>query len=120
MNSIRYFLALLLVIGLPAMLLFWLLIHPFVHIWRRLGPVWTYSIVGMLVMLTLFGLFQARTLLLTVEFGSHAPLWILGSGCLAIAVYLGRLIHDARLTLRVLIGLPELAPDRHSLSSTVV
>ena len=113
MNTIRYSLALLLVISLPAMLLFWLLIHPFIPTWRRLGPAWTYSLVGMLVMLTLFGLFQARTVLLTVEFGSHAPLWVLGSGCLAMAVYLGRLIHDARLTLRVLIGLPELAPERY-------
>ena len=120
MSSIRYFLALLLVISLPAMLLFWLLIHPFIPTWRRLGPVWTYSLVGTLVMLTMFGLFQARTLLLTVEFGSHAPLWVLGSGCLAIAIYLRWLLHDARLTLRVLIGLPELAPDRHSLSSIVV
>ncbi|MFO1432483.1 MAG: isoprenylcysteine carboxylmethyltransferase family protein [Candidatus Competibacteraceae bacterium] len=113
MNSIRYYLALLLVISLPAMLLFWLLIHPFIPTWRRLGPVWTYSLVGTLVMLMLFGLFQARTLLLTVEFGSHALLWLLGSGCLAMAVYLRRLIHDARLTVWVLVGLPELAPDRH-------
>ncbi|MFO1432748.1 MAG: isoprenylcysteine carboxylmethyltransferase family protein [Candidatus Competibacteraceae bacterium] len=113
MNAIRYSLALLLVISLPAMLLFWLLIHPFVPTWRRLGPVWTYSLVGTLVMLMLFGLFQARTLLLTVEFGSHALLWLLGSGCLAMAVYLRRLIHDARLTVWVLVGLPELAPDRH-------
>ena len=118
MNSIRYFLALLLVISLPAMLVFWLLIHPFIHAWRRLGPAWTYSIVGTLVMLTMFGLFQARAPLLTVEFGSHTPLWVLGSGCLAIAVYLRRWPHGARLTLCVLIGLPELAPDRHSQAPT--
>jgi protein-S-isoprenylcysteine O-methyltransferase Ste14 len=113
MNAIRYSLALLLVISLPAMLLFWLLIHPFVHTWRRLGPAWTYSIVGTLLVLLTVGLFLIRTPLLAVDFGTRYPLLAVGIGCLAMAVYLRRLLHDARLTLRVLIGLPELAPERH-------
>jgi protein-S-isoprenylcysteine O-methyltransferase Ste14 len=113
MNAIRYSLALLLVISLPAMLLFWLLIHPFVHTWRRLGPAWTYSIVGTLLVLLTVGLFLLRIPLLAVDFGTRYPLLAVGIGCLAMAVYLRRLLHDARLTLRVLIGLPELAPERH-------
>ena len=78
MNSIRYFLALLLVISLPAMLLFWLLIHPFVHTWRRLGPAWTYSIVGTLLVLLTVGLFLLRIPLLAVDFGMRYPLLAVG------------------------------------------
>ena len=113
MNSIRYFLALLLVISLPAMLLFWLLIHPFIHAWRRLGPAWTYSIVGTLLVLLTVGLFLIRTPLLAVDFGTRYPLLAVGIGCLAIAVGLRRSLHQVHLTNRVLVGLPELAPERY-------
>ena len=110
MNSIRYFLALLLVIGLPAMLLFWLLIHPFIHAWRRLGPGWTYSIVGTLLVLLTVGLFLLRTPLLAVDFGTRYPLLAVGIGCLAITAGLGRSLYNAHMTPHVLVGLPELGP----------
>ena len=113
MNAIRYYLALLLVISLPAMLLFWLLIHPFVHTWCRLGPAWTYSIVGTLLVLLTVGLFLLRTPLLAVNFGTRYPLLAVGIGCLAIAVGLRRSLHHAHLSNRVLVGLPELAPARY-------
>ena len=113
MNAIRYSLALLLVISLPAMLLFWLLIHPFVHTWRRLGPTWTYSIVGTLLVLLTVGLFLLRTPLLAVDFGTRYPLLAVGIGCLAITAGLGRSLYNTHMTPRVLVGLPELAPERY-------
>lgn len=69
MNSVRYFIALILVITLPPMLLFWLLIHPFICFWRKIGPVWAYSLVGAPIALGMAGLFLVRKPLLSIEFG---------------------------------------------------
>jgi protein-S-isoprenylcysteine O-methyltransferase Ste14 len=113
MNAVRYFLALWLVISLPAMLLFWLLIHPFIPTWRRLGPAWTYSLIGTLLVLLTVGLFLIREPLLAVDFGIHSPLLVVGIGCLAVAAGLRRSLHQASMTTRVLVGLPELAPARY-------
>ena len=38
MDTIRYYVALILVIILPPVFYFWLLIHPFVRFWRRRVP----------------------------------------------------------------------------------
>jgi hypothetical protein len=35
MNAFRYYLALLLTVCLPPLLLYWLMLHPFVRFWRR-------------------------------------------------------------------------------------
>ena len=45
MDTVRYVIALLIVITLPFSFLFWLLIHPFAGFWRRLGPAITYTVV---------------------------------------------------------------------------
>src|SRR5512143_2121055 len=113
MNAVRYCLALWLVISLPAMLLFWLLIHPFISTWRRLGPAWTYCLIGTLLVLLTVGLFLLREPLLAVDFGIQSPLLAVGIGCLAVAVGLRRSLHQAQMTTRVLVGLPELAPARY-------
>ena len=71
MNTIRYYVALILVIILPTGFLFWLLIHPFVRFWRRLGPGWTYGIVCSFLALGMVSLFRIRQSLLAVEFGTN-------------------------------------------------
>ena len=43
MNSVRYFVALFLVISLPPVFLYWLLVHPFVNFWRGQGIGVTYG-----------------------------------------------------------------------------
>ena len=45
MDSVRYIFGVISVILLPSGLLFWFLIHPWAHRWRRLGPARTYLIV---------------------------------------------------------------------------
>ena len=37
LSSIGYYFATLVVVTLPAALLYWFLIHPFAEVWRRLG-----------------------------------------------------------------------------------
>lgn len=111
-NTVRYVLALILVMSLIPGLLFWLLIHPFIRFWRQIGPGWTYSVVGALLALALVGLFLARKPLLATEFGTRYPLVVLGILCLVMAAWLRLMLHR-HMTITILAGLPELAPERH-------
>ena len=111
MNAVRYYMALILVILLPPVLCFWLLIHPFVRFWRRLGPGWTYGIVCSFMALTMVGLFWIRHALLAVEFGTSYYLTALGLLFLAASAWLGIQILRCMRLLTIL-GLPELAPEK--------
>ena len=112
MNAVRYYLALIWVVSLaPGPLLFWLLIHPFVRFWRRVGPGWAYGVVGSLWALAMAGLFLVRHVLLAVEFGTNYYLTALGLVLLAASTWLG-LVWFRRMRLWTIMGLPELAPDR--------
>jgi protein-S-isoprenylcysteine O-methyltransferase Ste14 len=111
MNTIRYYAALILVILMPPVLYFWLLIHPFVRFWRRLGPAWTYGIVCSLLALGMVSLFQIRQSLLAVDFGTNYFLAILGIFFLIASAWLGFLILRY-MNILTIFGLPELAPDK--------
>ena len=111
MNTVRYYVALILVIILPPVLYFWLLIHPFVRFWRRLGPGWTYGIVCSFLALGIVSLFRIRQSLLAVEFGTNYFLTALGLLLLAASTWLGfQILHH--MSILTILGLPELAPDK--------
>ena len=112
MNAVRYYVALILVILLPPVLCFWLLIHPFVRFWRRMGTGWTYGIVCSFMALSMVGLFRIRHALLAVEFGTSYYLTALGLLPLSVSTWLG-VVWFRRMRLRTIMGLPELAPDRY-------
>lgn len=108
MSSVRYYLALLLVITVPPGLTFWLVIHPFVRFWRRLGAGWAYGVAGVLMITMMMGLLAFRDPLLAREFGTSYPLMGLGALCLAGSAVIG-LKRRKHLTFRILAGVPELA-----------
>jgi protein-S-isoprenylcysteine O-methyltransferase Ste14 len=112
MNIFRYYLALLYTIMLPPTLLIWVLIHPFIKFWRRVGLLWTYLMVTAVVCPGIVGLFLMRRTLLAVEFGTSWPLLALGILGVAVAVRL-RVSLYRHFSNQQLMGLPELAPDRH-------
>ncbi|MGH8065031.1 MAG: methyltransferase family protein [Candidatus Entotheonellia bacterium] len=112
MSTVRYGLALIIVIVMPPALLFWVLIHPFVRCWRTVGPAWAYGLLGGLIALVIVGLFLLRRPLLAVEFGTNYPLLVGGMLCLAAAGWLRLRLHR-HMGSSVLMGLPELAPERH-------
>ena len=112
MDQFRYYLALVLLIILPPVFLFWIVIHLFVRFWRRLGPGWAYGIVCGFLTLGMAGLFRVRRALLAVEFGTSYFLLVLGVLIIGISAWLHWLLHRD-LTLRIIIGLPELAPKKH-------
>src|SRR3990172_2057026 len=46
MDTVRRILGVLLIVGLPPAVLYWLMVHPFVGFWRRVGPRVTYTVVA--------------------------------------------------------------------------
>jgi protein-S-isoprenylcysteine O-methyltransferase Ste14 len=112
MNAVRYYVALIMVVMLAPAIFPWLLIHPFVRFWRRLGPGRTCGIVWSLWALAAAGLFSMRHALLAVEFGTSYYLTALGLLPLSVSTWLG-VVWFRRMRLRTIVGLPELAPDRH-------
>jgi protein-S-isoprenylcysteine O-methyltransferase Ste14 len=70
-DPVRYFLALITLLGLVPGLLLWFFIHPFAGFWRRLGPAWTYAVLSVPVAALMVAVFQARGTLLETEYGTH-------------------------------------------------
>jgi protein-S-isoprenylcysteine O-methyltransferase Ste14 len=108
LEAVRYYLALFGLVSFVPLLAFWLLIHPFVRTWRRLGPGVSYAAVLIVMVVIGVGLFALRGRLLAVEFGTMPVLWLP-----AVLANLGAIVLEVRtrrqLSLRTLIGLPELA-----------
>ena len=112
MDTIRYFVALILVVGLPVLFLYWLLIHPLIRFWRAKGARLTYTAILTLIAIAMIGLFSIRQELLTTDFGTSYPLLIVGVLCLVLAGAM-RFAIQKHLTTEVLLGVPEIAPDRY-------
>lgn len=112
MDTIRYLLALILVVSLPPLFLYWLLIHPLITFWRAKGVVVTYTVVLTFVAIGMIGLFSIRHELLATDFGTSYPLLSLGILFLVLAGAM-RLAIQKHLTIKALLGLPEIAPDRY-------
>ena len=110
MDELRYGIAFAFLIGLPPGLLFWLCIHPFAEFWRKRGPGWTYGLVGLGLGTLGGGLFVVRCALLATEYGTNVLCLGLAAVCLTGAVVIG-LQHRKHLTLRIMIGLPELSAE---------
>lgn len=112
MNTARYVIAVLVLIGLPPGVLLWFFIHPFASFWRKRGPVWTYTIVGLPMVGLMAGLFWARNTLLSVDFGTSYPLVLLSVLLFAMAATIAAKRRKL-LTFGVLAGLPELSESRY-------
>lgn len=112
MNSVRYYVALVVLLSVPPGLLLWFIIHPFASFWRRLGPVWTYSILVLPMVAMMVGLFLVRKPLLTIDFGTRYELIAVGVLVMVGAFTIG-IKRKKHLTFGILAGLPELSQQRY-------
>ncbi|HVO92557.1 MAG TPA: isoprenylcysteine carboxylmethyltransferase family protein [Terriglobales bacterium] len=112
MNTIRYFIALVLVVSLPPLFLYWLLIHPLIKFWRAKGVGVTYTAILTIIAIAMLSLFSIRHELLATDFGTSVPLVAIGIFCLILAGAM-RFAIQKHLSIKVLLGLPEIAPDRY-------
>jgi hypothetical protein len=67
----RHFLAAFFVVTIPAAILYWYLIHPFVGFWRRRGPAVTYLVVGVVCLALIAALVPWRNA--WASFSTGAP-----------------------------------------------
>lgn len=89
----------------------WLMIHPAIHFWRRFGnqsfwiapPLW--MVLGTSLLLLRHKIFSERV-------SRNAVTWILGSGLIVLALWIGNRVHR-QFGLRRLAGLPEMNPSRY-------
>jgi protein-S-isoprenylcysteine O-methyltransferase Ste14 len=104
----RHFLAAFFVVTIPAAILYWYLIHPFVGFWRRRGPAVTYLVVGVVCLALIAALVPWRNALLGDPWPFSPVLATLGlllyGSALALEVACRR-----HLSFAVLAGAPELS-----------
>ena len=109
MATLRYHLTLLTLLTFIPGILFWPFAHGLVHSWRQLGLVISYSALGAILIAIGAGVFVLRRTLLAVEFGP--PGWL---GVPAVLCCVAALVIEVQcrkhLTLRTLVGIPELSP----------
>jgi len=110
METVAYYIALVMTVVSPPMILTWFLVHPFAHWWRRVGVTRTYIILGTLIIMTMAGIFAIREPLLKVHYGVKMPLVALSAVLFAIAMYIGFRLRR-HLSVRAMIGVPEVSPD---------
>lgn len=112
MDSVRYYVALILLLWAPGPLLYWFSIHPFIHFWRTVGPLRTLAIHYALMVAIGIGIFLIRKPLLSVEYGTN---WVLvWSAALLFALSIPLRVKLSRhLKMKILSGLPELAPEEY-------
>jgi protein-S-isoprenylcysteine O-methyltransferase Ste14 len=112
MSSARYFVAVLLMMSLPPGIMLWFFIHPIASFWRRLGPVWTYAILSVPVVLYMLGVFFGRDRLVGVDYGTSLVTIALAALCAFGGAWIA-ITRRKLLTTGVLAGLPELSEKRY-------
>ncbi len=106
-DTVRYWMAALLVISLPPAVLYWYVAHPFASFWRKLGTKLTFTVFFLLMAAGMVLLFQARDVLVVGDLGMQPVLVAVG-----LVFYTASVVMEKRLrkhlTLRTLVGIPEM------------
>jgi protein-S-isoprenylcysteine O-methyltransferase Ste14 len=112
MDTFRYIVALLLVTLVPAVLLYWLLLHTLLPVWRRLGVSASQYLLWALIVALAFMLSAWREAFLATEYGLQPMLAVIGIVFLAGAIVF-RLQIARFLPVAAQLGLPEIDPQGH-------
>jgi protein-S-isoprenylcysteine O-methyltransferase Ste14 len=111
-DRLRYGIALFLVVFAPASVAFWIVVHPLARFWRRVGTWWGYAAgIGLSTAIAV-ACYRTRGWIAATDLGKY--MFTTGTG-LALLVLAGvfRRHLQKQLRSRILLGLPELAPDTH-------
>ena len=112
MDTVRYYAALLAVITVPPAFIHWLLVHPFIGFWRRLGVGVSYTILLLVLVAAMVGMAVIREPLLAVEYGTNYVLIGIGAVFYLAAIWMSVEVRK-HLSFKTFVGLPELAPEKH-------
>jgi len=110
-DTVRYWLGLFLVIGLPPGITWWFFVHPFVGFWRRLGPKVTMAVMTVFFIVSVWGLVTLRGVLMGRDLGTSPLLVAVGIVLCGAGAYVS---HKRRkyLTVSILAGVPEVQTDK--------
>jgi protein-S-isoprenylcysteine O-methyltransferase Ste14 len=109
MDTARRILGILLVIGMPPAIAFWLVVHPFVRWWRRVDVRLTYTVLAVFMIALALGLFAVRTPLLGRDLGTNW--WLVGIGGVLYLMSAAVSLRCRRqLSLKIFAGVPEVSP----------
>jgi protein-S-isoprenylcysteine O-methyltransferase Ste14 len=110
MTTARYIIAVLLVISLPPAMAWWFVIHPFVGFWRRVGKPITYTVMTVLFLGGVAGLFAIRDALVLADLGTNWIMVGVASVLIIPAIWLA-VARTKYLSFAILAGVPELDVD---------
>ena len=111
MDTVRSYLAMLLVVLVPPIMVFWCVIHPLAAVWRRVGP-WVayFALLGIVCVLG-WGFSLLREVLVGRDLGTHRLPLVWG-----LLLFLISISHEIQirkyLTLNMLVWWPQLASNR--------
>lgn len=107
MDTIRYYLALILVMTFPPAFGLWFLVHPFIGFWRRVGMTATFAFSTLVFAGVCYAILRGRDTLLAVEYGTNWVMFAFGLLLYGLAAVV-EVRCRKHLTLRMLLGIPEL------------
>ena len=110
MDAVRYWFAVTAMVMMPPAILYWYIVHPFIHVWRRLGKLTTYSLLAVIFFGVGYVCWLGRDVLVGADRGTNPWLWPPALVCYALAMWIQIRIKK-QLTFRVLAGVPELDAD---------
>ena len=111
MDTAAYYVALAIILAVPAALSVWFVVHPLAPWWRRVGAVGTYVVVALVVAAIVWGIYLVREPLLRIRFGVRMPLVVAAVALFGIGAYM-RAQVNRRLSASTILGLPEVSPER--------
>jgi protein-S-isoprenylcysteine O-methyltransferase Ste14 len=107
MDTVRYYVALVIVAGFPPPLLAWLLIHPLADTLRRIGIVPAYLLIYAFYAAGMFSIWLVRDTILCIDFGYSLPLSVLAVVLFFLSIYI-RVQWRRVLRPSTILGLPEI------------
>lgn len=112
MDTVRYAVALFVLLSIPTAFVLWVSIHLFAAFWRKIGFFWTYGVLSIPAGGVMAGIFVARDLLLRIDFGMKPVTMLLGAVSMIGAAMLSAQCRKY-LSLSTLVGFPELSPQKY-------
>jgi len=112
MDTLRYVLAVGLLMVMPPVYLYWFSIHPFIAFWRRVGRRRTLIIHCSCMVLVAILMYRLRQPLLIIDYGTNLKLALFALLPMVMSVYL-RVRISRQFRGSTMQGLPELADEKH-------
>ena len=108
MNTARYVLGVMLIVGLPPAIVYWLLLHSLVGFWRRIGTWAAITSIGLVGVGVGFVIYKEKSWVLGTDFGTNWILILFGAFLYGLSVWVS-VVTNRTLKLRTFSGVQELA-----------